>query len=389
MDENSYSYQTTEEDSVEFDREDRNSCSEYSFQIASMAGSNRSEESAMGHFFVGPTAASLDEFMPQIVAGISTIDLNIPNTRDLRCLDHYEIWIRTAEDEVLMNGIGSELNGIITPFNAENLTSGTDYEVKVDLIYKGESLHTYSQAISTLMDTDGVEMHASVDEDMDKVYLEWDWVDGADEYEVGQHYKYEALDEIPFISTAYNAAYFSQYNCSIATYSMTPKRPGEVGESIYSETVITYLNTTEPYIADNLDIDFGDSTTTITWDHVGPCVAHYDILLNEEKVLEHMVAPGDSQVVVDEISVEACKDYTLKLVPVFTNMERWEAEPEVQRDFKRLDDKNCVVPKVIRREEPPVKSPQPRVSPSSSPGSIALASSSLVSAIVIILAGRC
>lgn len=156
---------------------------------------------------------------------------------------------------------------------------------------------------------------------------------------------------------------------------------------MYSEEVITYINTTEPYIAINLDINLGE-VTTLTWDHLGSCVDYYNIILNDETVVEHRVPLGSSHVVVHLTSLETCVGYTLKVVPVLSNSEEWEGEVVVQEEFKRLDDKNCVIQKVTRREseESSVKSALPRVSSSSHSGSTAMVSRTLLCAIVTIIA---
>ena len=93
-DQNSYFYKITGEDSVEFDSLERNSCTEYMFQIAAIAGNNRSEDTTVGHFFVGPSVSSLEEFSPEIVVGITSVDMTIPNTDALKCIDSYEITIQ-------------------------------------------------------------------------------------------------------------------------------------------------------------------------------------------------------------------------------------------------------------------------------------------------------
>jgi len=379
-DQNSYFYKITEEESVEFDSLERNSCTEYMFQIAAIAGNNRSEDTSIGHFFVGPSVSSLEEFSPDISVGISSVDMTIPNTDALKCIDSYEITICTSEgycpvDDIIEPNADDEDT---FPFRADNLTSATDYSVSLFLIYGEETLHTYSTEFSTPLDLYGVEFRAS-SQDVADVYLEWDEVFGADEYEIGQEIAGSAADqaksEHQTVTTTY--AYMEQPACTTATYSLTPRRRGQGSDTKYTEEVTTYLNTTEPYVVENLDIELGESSTTLTWDHLGSCVDYYRVVLNDETVLEHRVPLGSSEVVVTLDSLETCVSYTLNLVPVFTNSEEWEGEGG--REVKRLDDKSCEVPKVTRREEPSLKSqsPLPRVSSSPTSGPIALLSITL------------
>jgi len=382
-DQNSYFYKITGEDSVEFDSLERNSCTEYMFQIAAIAGNNRSEDTTVGHFFVGPSVSSLEDFSLEIVVGISSVDMTIPNTDALKCIDSYEITICTPDglcpvDDVIEPNADDEDT---FPFKADNLTSATDYAVSLSLIYEGEALHTYSEEFSTAMDLYGVEFHAMPQEVPD-VYLEWDEVFGADEYEIGQEFASSAADETKSqyqaVTTTY--AYMEQPACTTATYSLTPRRRGQGGDTKYTEEVTTYLNTTDPYVVENLDIDLGESTTTLTWDHLGSCVDYYRVILNDETVLEHRVPLGSSEVEVNLDSLETCVSYTVNLVPVFTNSEEWEGEGA--REVKRLDDKNCVVPKVVRHEERSLKSPLPQVSSSSTSGPVALLSATLITLVM-------
>eukprot|EP00091_Calanus_sinicus_P023905 TRINITY_DN8312_c0_g1_i1.p1 TRINITY_DN8312_c0_g1~~TRINITY_DN8312_c0_g1_i1.p1 ORF type:complete len:277 (-),score=47.03 TRINITY_DN8312_c0_g1_i1:114-944(-) len=225
--------------------------------------------------------------------------------------------------------------------------SATDYTVSINLMYNGATLHTYTEDISTPMDLYGVNLTASLEGDL--VYLEWQEVYGADEYEIGQ--QYGAAETPPeVLGTTAEFMETTQAMCSSATYTLTVKRQGQADKTvIYSDEVTTFLNDTEPFMASNLNIDHEESTTTLTWDHLGTCINHYVVILNDKAVKEHLMFGGDSHVSVSLDNLENCKEYKLKIVPVFTGGEAWEAEPEIQQEFKRLDDKKCVVPKVTRQ----------------------------------------
>jgi len=379
MDQESYFYRTAEGDSIEFDSPERNSCTEYEFQIVAIAGENRSEDSTVGHFFVGPTVTDLLNFEPEVMVGISSVDMTIPNSKALKCIDQYHIQICDHEglcpvNEIIETNADDEET---FPFSSQDLISATEYTVSLSLVYAEETLHTFQKEITTQMDLEGVELQTSPEEDL--VYLEWQEVYGADKYEIGIQYGADGSPEA--METSDNYTQITQRMCSKATYSLRAMRQGEADPTIiYSEEVTTFLNDTEPYMASNLVIDLQENTTTITWDHLGSCIDHYVIILNDSAVLEHTVAEGDSHVLVSLDNLEDCKQYKLKIVPVFTNYESWEAEPEVQQEFKRLDDKKCVIPKVTRQAVPSAK----RVSGSSSPKTypVALATLTLISAIV-------
>jgi len=349
MDPKSYFYLTTEGDSIEVDSQETNSCTEYEFQISAVAGKNRSVDATTGHFFVGPTKMSMEEFKPSMEVAVSSVEMTIPNSRSLKCIDQFSITICTPDgicpvNEVLDSNADDEET---FPFSAEGLSSATDYTVSISLVYDGEILHTYQEDISTPMDLYGVELLASLEGDL--VYLEWQEVYGADEYEIGQQYgAAETPAEMMVTTTGFMET--TQAMCSTATYTLTVKRQGQADKTvIYSDEVTTYLNDTEPFMASNLNIDHEESTTTLTWDHPGSCIDHYVIILNDKAVDEHGMTAGDSHVSISLDNLENCKEYKLKIVPVFTSGERWEAEPEIQQEFKRLDDKKCVIPKVTRQ----------------------------------------
>eukprot|EP00090_Calanus_glacialis_P005802 TRINITY_DN14506_c0_g1_i1.p1 TRINITY_DN14506_c0_g1~~TRINITY_DN14506_c0_g1_i1.p1 ORF type:complete len:880 (-),score=197.62 TRINITY_DN14506_c0_g1_i1:108-2723(-) len=350
MAEESYFYFYPESENIEFDSPERNSCTEYEFQIVAVAGENRSEDSTTGHFFVGPTKLSLEQFKPNIeMVDISSVNMTIPNSRALKCIDEFSITICTPDgncpvNEVIDMNADDEEN---FPFNAEGLTSATDYTVSIYMVYEGETLHTFTDDISTPMDLYGVNLTASLEGDL--VYLEWQEVYGADEYEIGQ--QYGAADTPPEVMvTTTGVMETTQAMCSTATYTLTVKHQGQADKTvIYSDEVTTYLNDTEPFMASNLNIDHEENNTTLTWDHLGSCIDHYVIILNDKAVVEHPMTEGDSHVSVSLDNVENCKEYKLKIVPVFTSGEKWEAEPEIQQEFKRLDDKKCVIPKVTRQ----------------------------------------
>jgi len=348
MDQESYFYLTAEGDSIEVDSPETNSCTEYEFQIFAVAGENRSIDSTTGHFFVGPTKLSMEEFKPDIEVAVSSVEMTIPNSKSLKCIDQFSITICTPDECPVNEDINANADDEESfPFSAEGLSSATDYTVSISLVYGGETLHTYEEDISTPMDLYGVELAASAEGDL--VYLEWEEVYGADEYEIGQLYGAADTSTEVMVTTTGNME-TTQAMCSSATYSLTVKRQGQADKTIiYSDEVTTYSNDTEPFMASSLNIDHEESTTTLTWDHLGSCIDHYVIILNDKAVDEHGMTAGDSQVSVSLDNLENCKEYKLKIVPVFTSGERWEAEPEIQQEFKRLDDKKCVIPKVTRQ----------------------------------------
>lgn len=351
-----YFYKTVDSQSVVFENEDVNPCTEYEFQIVATAGENRSEDASIGHFFVGPEKSSLQEIHPNVIVGIFSIEITIPMNRGTKCIEQYEISVCTFDEECPILEV-LEKNGDGFTFSYEDLLPATDYTIHLIPLYDGEKLQTldeaFTQDISTLMDLEGISLEANLEpEQTNIVQLEWQEVKGADEYEIRQQYGADQ-ERALVLTTGELSAAIEQSLCSTATYSLLAKRRGGAAEqTIYSSEVTAFLNDTEPYMAANLNIDMEDNRTTITWDHLGPCIASYSVLFNNKQGqnIEQEESPGagDPQVSATTDRLENCKLYKLEIVPTFTNGEEWQAEPEVQQEMTRLDDKKCVVPKVVR-----------------------------------------
>lgn len=353
-----YFYKTVVGEVVELEDQEVESCTEYKFQIVSLAGQNRSDDSSVGYFMIGPTKASLQEIQPNIQVGKLSADISIPLNRETACIELFELSICNTIGECPVTEDIHTNGDTEVKFSSEDLETATDYIVTILPLYKGEPLQTQEEAfrkdISTMMDLDGVTLSAFlVPEEHNMVQVEWTEVVGAEEYQIYQEYRAEQDSEM-VLRTAVLSGQLEQGACSTATYILNAVRHGQVDlNNIHSQEVTSLLNDTEPYLATNLNIDHKGSVTTLTWDHLGPCIHSYSLILSNGQGGEtdlSVAGPGegDLEVTVSVNTLETCKEYSLTIVPVFITGLDWRAEPEVQKEIKQMNKNNCVVQKVPR-----------------------------------------
>lgn len=346
-----YLYKLSEEMSVVIENEELRSCTDYEFQIVAVSGENRSADATLGHLRVGPLIGSLEQFEPNIIMGVQSLDITFPDDKDLRCIDEYLIDICEIDGECIIRE-SKTFDDEMPSFSTDGLTPASVYNIEIRLKYKGEEVHLYSNNSATRLDMEGIELDVTVD--VDRVHLKWPAVKGADEYDISMLTYGDGLYDF-FEAITDNFLDIQQAECSTATYKLEAVSRGVVEEkSVRSREVITLVNDTEPYIADNLIVDMGDVSISMQWSHLGPCVARYQLQLGDNDPVQVEVKKDDFEAIAD-ISVDTlkpCKDYELKIIPVFINDQIWESqEVAVQRTVKTMDSNMCEVKKVSRRAE--------------------------------------
>jgi len=346
-----YLYKVSEEMSVVIENGELRSCTDYEFQIVAVSGENRSADATLGHLRVGPSTNSLEQFEPNIIMGVQSLDITFPDDKELRCIDEYFIDICEIDGECIIRE-SKTFDDEMPSFSTDGLTPASDYNIEIRLKYKDEEVHLYNNISTTRLDMEGIELDVNVD--VDRVHLKWPAVKGADEYDISMLTYGDGLYDF-FEAITDNFLDIHQPECSTATYKLEAVSREVVEEkSVRSREVITLMNDTEPYIADDLIVDIGDVSISMQWNHIGPCVARYQLQLGDNDPVQVEVKRDDFEAFAD-ISVDTlkpCKDYELKIIPVFINDQLWEAqEVAVQRTVKTMDSNMCEVKKVSRHAE--------------------------------------
>jgi len=296
------------------------------------------------------STGNLEDIEPEIVVGIVSVEITIPLSSATNFIEEFRVVICSLEGECPVNEI-VETEDAQLYFTSDALAPATDYTVTLTALYKGKQLQAAEEAftkdISTQMNVEGVNLEANLDlVQLNIVYLEWQEVYGADEYLIYQQYNADEEKRL-MLTTEHLSGELEQTECSTATYTLSATRHGHA-ETVSTAHVTSIMNDTEPYMASPI-VETEEGVTSVTWDHLGACIARYAVMFNDEEVsIEHEAADGDSQVTVITDKLEKCKVYKLQIIPIFTNGDHWAAAPEVQQEIKISDQHNCQVQKVPR-----------------------------------------
>jgi len=322
------------------------SCTKLELEVFSISEEDDISGSNYADYHVGPKMDQLQKFTSEAVVAPRGVDLRyIPDVLrqwDLDCVE--EVKIEFCPEQ-------GDCSNSSDPKAAYFYTEpASTYFLTIDLFYNSKLVHSYTETIRTPLDFSDVEIEGTlIDESDNLVLLEWNKIEGAEEYFIQTYYENPGIFIDPVRTKDLNITVEQDF-CSLAVYTLQ----AVIGEEIYehkiaSNNVTTFMNDTEPFRPEYLEIDLEQPETVISWEHNDEmCVDNYLIVLNDEEVFEQKIvteAAGNISVALD---LPTCKEFDLKIVPRMGER-RWSAEPEVLRTFMRKNAVNCEVPKVARQ----------------------------------------